>query len=43
MGNPVGVYEAKPAGTALIGVEHQVKKYVQGIPPALEAPGSGSI
>jgi type I restriction enzyme R subunit len=37
-GHPVGVCEAKPAGTALIGVEHQVKKYVQGIPPALEAP-----
>jgi type I site-specific restriction endonuclease len=27
-GHPVGVCEAKPAGTALIGVEHQVKKYV---------------
>ena len=29
-GHPVGVCEAKPAGTALIGVEHQVRKYVQG-------------
>lgn len=37
-GHPVGVCEAKPAGTALIGVEHQVKKYVGGIPPALAAP-----
>jgi type I restriction enzyme, R subunit len=37
-GHPVGVCEAKPAGTALIGVEHQVKKYFQGVPPALEAP-----
>jgi type I restriction enzyme, R subunit len=37
-GHPIGVCEAKPAGTALIGVEHQVKKYVQGIPAALEAP-----
>jgi type I restriction enzyme R subunit len=37
-GHPVGVCEAKPAGTALIGVEHQVKKYVEGIPPALDAP-----
>lgn len=27
-GHPVGVCEAKPAGAALIGVEHQVKKYV---------------
>jgi type I restriction enzyme R subunit len=34
----VGVCEAKPAGTPLIGVEHQVKKYVAGIPPALAAP-----
>ena len=37
-GHPVGVCEAKPAGAALIGVEHQVKKYVQGIPAALAAP-----
>ncbi|MCC7179923.1 MAG: DEAD/DEAH box helicase family protein [Acidobacteria bacterium] len=37
-GHPVGVCEAKPAGTALIGVEHQVTKYVKGIPPALDAP-----
>jgi len=37
-GHPVGVCEAKPAGAALIGVEHQIKKYVQGIPAALEAP-----
>lgn len=37
-GHPVGVCEAKPAGTALIGVEHQVKKYVEGIPPALDPP-----
>jgi type I restriction enzyme R subunit len=37
-GHPVGVCEAKPAGTALIGVEHQVKKYVEGIPEALAAP-----
>ena len=37
-GHPVGVCEAKPAGTALIGVEHQVRKYVEGIPPALDAP-----
>jgi type I restriction enzyme R subunit len=37
-GHPVGVGEAKPAGMALIGVEHRVKKYVRGIPPALEAP-----
>lgn len=37
-GTPVGVCEAKLAGTALIGVEHQLKNYVQGIPPALEAP-----
>lgn len=36
--HPVGVCEAKPAGTALIGIEHQVKKYVEGIPSALEAP-----
>ena len=37
-GHPVGVCEAKPSGAALIGVEHQVKKYVQGIPAALAAP-----
>lgn len=37
-GHPVGVCEAKPAGAPLIGVEHQVKKYVQGIPAALAAP-----
>lgn len=37
-GHPVGVCEAKPAGTALIGIEHQVRKYVAGIPPALAAP-----
>jgi type I restriction enzyme R subunit len=37
-GHPVGVCEAKPAGAALIGVEHQIKKYVQGIPAALAAP-----
>ncbi len=37
-GHPIGVCEAKPAGAALIGVEHQVKKYVEGIPPALAAP-----
>jgi len=32
------VCEAEPAGTALTGVEHQVKKYVAGIPLALAAP-----
>ncbi|MGH9322404.1 MAG: type I restriction endonuclease [Vicinamibacteria bacterium] len=37
-GHPVGVCEAKPAGTPLTGVEHQVKKYVAGIPEALAAP-----
>jgi type I restriction enzyme, R subunit len=35
-GHPVGVCEAKPAGTALIGVEHQVRKYVDGIPATLD-------
>lgn len=39
-GHPVGVCEAKPAGTALIGVEHQVKRYVEGILPALEPSAS---
>ena len=37
-GHRVGVCEAKRAGTALIGIENHVKKYVQGIPPALDAP-----
>lgn len=37
-GHPVGVCEAKPAGTTLNGVEHQAKKYVGGIPAALAAP-----
>lgn len=35
---PVGVVEAKPAGTTLTGVEEQSAKYVAGLPNALDAP-----
>jgi type I restriction enzyme R subunit len=35
---PVGIVEAKPAGTTLIGVEEQSAKYAAGLPDALVAP-----
>jgi len=37
-GQAVAVCEAKPAGTHLLGVEYQAKKYVEGLPPTLDAP-----
>src|SRR5690606_17755829 len=37
-GKPVGVVEAKPAGTTLTGVETQTRKYVEGMPPELDPP-----
>lgn len=37
-GRAVGVCEAKPAGTPLRNVEVQTKKYVDGLPPTLDAP-----
>jgi type I restriction enzyme R subunit len=37
-GKAVGVCEAKPAGFLVRNVEVQTKKYVEGLPDALEAP-----
>jgi type I restriction enzyme R subunit len=37
-GKAVGVCEAKPAGFPVRSVEVQAKKYVEGLPPALDAP-----
>ncbi len=37
-GQAVGVCEAKPAGVPVRNVEMQAKKYVEGLPDALEAP-----
>ena len=37
-GQAVGVCEAKPAGFSLTSVEFQAKKYVEGLPPELDAP-----
>jgi len=34
----IGVCEAKPAGVPLRNVEVQTKKYVEGLPPSLDAP-----
>src|SRR5206468_2577368 len=34
----IGVCEAKPAGFPVRSVEVQAKKYVEGLPPALDAP-----
>ena len=34
-GRPIGIVEAKPAGTPLSGVEPQAMKYCEGLPPAL--------
>src|SRR5437016_13470246 len=36
-GKAVGVCEAKPAGFSVRSVEAQAKKYVDGLPPALDA------
>src|SRR5437016_5477201 len=37
-GRAVGVCEAKPAGFPVRSVELQAKKYVEGLPPQLDAP-----
>jgi len=37
-GQPAGVVEAKPEGTTLVEVEHQSGKYVEGLPPWMDAP-----
>ena len=37
-GKAVGVCEAKPAGFPVRSVEVQAKKYVEGLPPELDAP-----
>ena len=37
-GKAVGVCEAKPAGFPVLSVEVQAKKYVEGLPSALDAP-----
>src|SRR5438876_8223075 len=37
-GKAIGVCEAKPAGFAVTSVEVQAKKYVDGLPPVLDAP-----
>ncbi len=36
-GRPIGIVEAKPAGTSLSGVEPQVMKYCEGLPSALRS------
>jgi type I restriction enzyme R subunit len=37
-GKPVGVCEAKPSGFSLTSVEVQTAKYIDGLPPELDAP-----
>lgn len=37
-GKPIGVCEAKPSGFSLTSVEVQTAKYIDGLPPELDAP-----